>query len=112
MPQAKTGKSTFGDIKILKHISIVIAVIIALAYIAIQLPKLDAVQRKLALFVSDIAGQQLGIPINIERLKIENLNEIMLSDILILDETADTLIYADKAAASIELENCSTASFT
>ena len=45
MPQAKTGKSTFGDIKILKHISIVIAVIIALAYIAIQLPKLDAVQR-------------------------------------------------------------------
>lgn len=104
MPQAKTGKSTFGDIKILKHISIVIAVIIALAYIAIQLPKLDAVQRKLALFVSDIAGQQLGIPINIERLKFENLNEIMLSDILILDETADTLIYADKAAASIELE--------
>ena len=70
----------------------------------IQLPKLDAVQRRLALVVSDIVELELGIPIRIEKLKIDNLDDITLSNILILDEEADTLIYADKATASIELE--------
>lgn len=54
--------------------------------------------------MSDIVEDELGIPISIKKLKIENLNDIMLSGILIIDEEADTLIYADKATASIELE--------
>ena len=105
MPYKHKGqsKNTIRLIKILKYISTVVAVIIMLAYIAIQLPKLDAVQRRLAVLVSGDIRQKLDIPISIEKLRIENLNDITLTNVLVLDKKNDTLIYADKAAASIEL---------
>ena len=62
-----------------------------LAYIAIQLPKLDAVQRRLAVLVSGDISQKLEIPISIEKLRIENLNDITLTNVLVLDKKNDTL---------------------
>ena len=47
--------------------------------------------------------QLLGIPISIGQLRVDNLNGITLTDVLVLDEKYDTLVYANEAAASIEL---------
>ena len=74
-----------------------------MVYTAIQLPKLDAVQRWLAAIVSDNVEQQLEIPISIGQLRVDNLNEITLTDVLVLDEDYDTLVFANEASASIEL---------
>ena len=73
-----------------------------MVFIAIQLPKLNASQRWLAAFVSEELEKQLGIPAYIEKLQIQNLDEIALENILVLDQHKDTLIYANKATANID----------
>ena len=89
-------------IKFFKYIFIFFAVIIALIFTAIQLPKFDAVQHWLADFVSGKIESELNIPLSAGKIRIENLNEIMLENVVVLDAERDTILLAHKAAASIE----------
>lgn len=73
-----------------------------MVFTAIQLPKLDASQRWLAAFVSEELEKQLGIPAYIDKLQIQNLDEVTLENILVLDQQKDTLIYAKRATANID----------
>lgn len=76
-----------------------------MVYTLTQLTKFDAVQRWLAAFVSDKVEQGLDIPLCIRQLRVESINEVTLTDVLVLDERHDTLIYANEAAASIDINS-------
>jgi len=89
-------------IKILKYISIIIALLIALLYSGVLFLQSDAAKHRIASFTTEKVGELYGIPVTIDSIEIKNLNEATLDNVLILDLNGDTLIYARRAMASIE----------
>ena len=89
-------------IKILKYISIVFAVLVALFLTGTALLRLDSVKYRLASFVTGEISSLLNTPVTIRSIEIKNFNEVTLEEVLLLDRESDTLIYARKAMASLE----------
>ena len=89
-------------IKILKYISIIVAILIALFYSGVLFLQSDAAKHRIASFTTEKVGELYGIPATIGSIEIKNLNEATLENVLILDLDGDTLIYARRAMASIE----------
>ena len=89
-------------IKILKYISIIVALLIALFYSGVLFLQSDAAKHRIASFTTEKVGELYGIPATIGSIEIKNLNEATLENVLILDLDGDTLIYARRAMASIE----------
>ena len=114
MPYAPFGQAWKGQsiiarirkkrqtIKILKYISIIVALLIALLYSGVLFLQSDVAKHRIASFTTEKIGKLYGIPATIGSIEIKNLNEATLENVLILDLDGDTLIYARRAMASIE----------
>lgn len=61
--------------------------------------RLDVVQRRLAVWVSDMVTEDYGIPLDVEIVDIRGINDIRLKGVLVRDLNGDTLICADEARA-------------
>ena len=93
-------KSTY-NIKLLKYIVITLSAIAIIFYLLLLTMRLDVMQRRLASFVASSIVEEYQIPINIKRLEIRNLDELLLKNVSILDDKGDTIINAAEATAHI-----------
>ncbi len=73
----------------------------AILFILIQSLKLDAVERRIASVVSETIRDGYGIPVDIGRIEIRNLEELILKDVSIRGLDGDTIISTDRATAHI-----------
>ena len=89
-------------IKILKYISILFAVLVALLLGGTMLLRSDVAKHRLASFVTQEINTLFNIPVKVKSIEIKNFNEATLENTLLLDQNGDTLIYARKAIASLE----------
>lgn len=89
-------------IKILKYISILFAVLVALLLTGTMLLRSDVAKQRLASFVTQEINTLFNIPVKVKSIEIKNFNEATLENTLLLDQNGDTLIYARKAIASLE----------
>ena len=63
--------------------------------------RFDAIQHRIAAFISEEIKNTYEIPINIGAVRISRLNELEIKEILIHDQQGDTIICADRATAHI-----------
>ena len=63
--------------------------------------RFDAIQHRIASFISEKINESYEIPIKVDAIRISRLNEILLKDILIKDQKGDTILWAEKATAHI-----------
>lgn len=90
-----------GIIKPLKYISIFFAVLTGSIYALSILLRFDAIQQRIALFISEKINEVYEIPIEVNALRISKLNEIILKEILVKDQKGDTILCAEMATAHI-----------
>ena len=97
--QYLTSKSRI--IKIFKYISVTLAIVAAILYLSSLLFRVESVQHAIAGYLTGKIEEAYGIPLSIERLRIRNLDEIILKGVLIKDRSNDTIIFAHEATAHI-----------
>ena len=65
--------------------------------------RFDAMQRRLAAYITESIVSEYSIPISIQRLEVRNLDELLLKEVVIKDNNGDTIIYAAEATAHISV---------
>lgn len=65
--------------------------------------RLDAVQRRLAVYIAESIVSEYSIPIDIQRLEVRNLDELLLKEVVIKGTDGDTIINAAEATAHISV---------
>lgn len=88
-------------IKVLKYISITIAVVGAVIYLLSLLLRIDAVQHRLGERIANEIKDAYGIPVEIDRIRIRHLDEIILKGLLVKSYEGDTVVYAREGTAHI-----------
>lgn len=101
--QALPQKSQKQDctIKLFKYIFIGLSALLILVAALVQSLKLDVVQRRIAKVVSNEIEASYGIPVEIEKIEINNLTEITLRNIQIVGLDGNNIINTDEAIAHI-----------
>lgn len=94
-------KNTVYFIKYLKYIFITVAVLIGVISTLILSLQFDAVQRRIAGYVSKEIRSKYNIPVSIEKINIKNFKELALENVLICSHDGDTIIASNRAMASI-----------
>ena len=84
----------YNTIKPLKYISVFLTIAIITVYLLSLLFRVDAVQHRLALYVANEIKNSYGIPLEIEGMKIHHLDELTLKNVIIRDQSKDTIIQA------------------
>lgn len=64
---------------------------------------LPATQAFLGKQVGDALGQKLGTQVNVGRINVGMLNRIIIDDIMLKDQKGDSMIYATRASAKIDI---------
>lgn len=91
----------YNTIKPLKYISVFLTIAIITVYLLSLLFRVDAVQHRLALYVANEIKNSYGIPLEIEGMKIHHLDELTLKNVIIRDQSKDTIIQANEVTAHI-----------
>lgn len=95
------GTNTISAIKPFKYISIYLTIAIATIFLLSLLFRIDAIQRRLALYVTEEIKKAYNIPLEMDMLKIRNLGEFSLSNVTIRDLKNDTIVHAGEITAHI-----------
>lgn len=65
--------------------------------------RLDFVKHRLASYVSNELADY-GIPLEVGEVEVRSINDVRLKNVLLLDQSGDTVIYADEARAYLQTE--------
>lgn len=91
--------------KIAKILAITVAVIILLNVILFVVFSIPSVQKYAANFVLDKLEPKLKTEVHIDKVRIKFFNTVELGGLYVEDQTKDTLLYADKLAARVNVWN-------
>ena len=77
------------------------AIVATVFYLSSLLFRVEAVQHGIASYLTYEIRKAYGIPLSIEKLRVRNLDEVILKGILIKDLNNDTIVYTSEATAHI-----------
>lgn len=86
--------------RILQGVIITLIALYALLYVLLSIP---AIQGKVRDAGQHALSQLLGVPLQIARVEISPFNKVELFGVLLPDQRGDTLLYAHKIAAGVDI---------
>ena len=90
-------------IKTLKKLLFTIATILLLTATVATILRLDAVQHSLALYVTKILNNKVGLPVEVGSIRVSLPNSIVIDSLLVKDQSQDTLASVPRLAANFEI---------